>query len=468
MNASEAKTINSFKDSVLSVITKPYYSMMGEIEDPNLVAWIETFVVSALMMGLSWLVNPDDILFLQHDFPWFILAPLFLSLRHGFMFGFVSALLFVAVTVLIWRMGWAVGHDFSATVILGLLIVTSLAGEFSDFWQRRLGKVEVESAQRDRRMEEFTRSYHLLRVSHDQLIEKLAGASVSLRQTIANMRQEMLDTEYGSDPLESEAERILALFRRYGAVQSASLHRVIDGELETQSLGRLGAVPEGLDVLGHSEIVQESLETKEMISVLSEDNGAPRYVDGNILAVVPVGDLSGKLWAMLVIYRIPFLKFTEDNLSLIAVMASYLGDLLSELTLELKDEKDHRADFYTEVKLSVRYARLYGMSAKLVSIELPKGYPDAFETLFSFRRSLDKSLPSMNRDGNPVALWLMPFSDDFGVAGFQARINVWAKEVFPADLGSELIKFHTFDINGNVSADTIMEQVSDTCNLADS
>ncbi|MBL4759999.1 MAG: hypothetical protein JKY80_03985, partial [Mariprofundaceae bacterium] len=448
MNMSEDKTINSFKDSVLSVVAKPYHKMIGEIEDPNLVAWIETFVVSSLMMGLSWLINPDDILFLQHDFPWFILAPLFLALRHGFMFGFVSALLFVALTVLIWRMGWAVEHDFSTTVILGLLIVTSLAGEFSDFWQRRLGKVEIESAQRDRRMEEFTRSYHLLRVSHDQLIEKLAGASVSLRQTIANMRQEMLDTEYGSDPLESEAERILALFRRYGAVQSASLYRVIDGQLEVQPLGRLGAVPEGRDVLGRSEIVRESLETKEMISVLSEENGAPRYVDGNILAVVPVGDLSGKLWAALVIYRIPFLKFTEDNLSLIAVMASYLGDLLSELTLELKSDRDHWVDFYTEVKLSVRYARLYGMSAKLVSIELPKGYPDAFDTLLSFRRSLDKSLPRMNRDGAQVALWLMPFSDDFSVAGFQARINVWAKEVFPADLGNELVKFHTFDING--------------------
>lgn len=468
MNTSETKTIKSFKDSVLSVVTTPYHKIIGEIEDPNLVAWIETFIVSVLMAGLSWLLNPDNILFLEQDFPWFILAPVFLALRHGFMFGFVSALFFVALTQLIWRMGWVVEHDFSTTVILGLLIVTSLAGEFSDFWQRRLGKVEVESEQRDRRMKEFTRSYHLLRASHDQLIEKLAGASVSLRQTIANMRQEMLDTEYGNEPLEAEAERILALFRRYGAVQSASLHRVIDGQLEVQSLGRLGAVPEGLDILDRSEIVRESLETKEMISVLSEESGAPRYVDGNILAVVPAGDLSGKLWAVLVIYRIPFLKFTEDNLSLIAVMASYLGDLLSELTLELKGDRDHLVDFYTEVKLSVRYARLYGMRAKLLSIELPPGYPDAFETLFSLRRSLDKSLPRVNRDGAQVALWLMPFSDDFTAAGFQARINIWAKEFFPAGLGNELVKFHTFDINGNDSADRIMEQMTDACNLADS
>jgi len=466
-NISETESIKSFKDSFLSFLAIPYRRIVGEMEDPSLVAWIETFIVSALMIIFSWLVNSDDILFLHQDFPWFVLAPMFLALRHGFMFGFVSALMFIGWTALIWRMGGTVDHDFSPTVILGLLLVTSLAGEFSDFWQRRLGKVEVESSQRDRRMEEFTRSYHLLRVSHDQLVERLAGSSVSLRQTMSNMRQEMLDTEYGSEPLDGEAERILALFRRYGAVQSASLHRVQNGELE-QTLGRLGAVPDDMERLSQSDIVRESLETKEMITVLAEENGAPRYVDGDILAVVPVGDLSGKLWAVLVIYRIPFLKFTEDNLSLIAVMASYLGDLLSELHLEMKSPQDNQEDFFTEVKLAVRYARLYGMHAKLVTIELPKGYPEAFETLLSFRRSLDKSLPRENRDGVDIALWLMPFSDDFAVAGFQARINVWAKTIFSADLGDELVKFHTFDINGDHSVEVIMEQVTHACNLSNS
>jgi len=468
MHVSETEHIKSFKESVLRLLFTRYRMLIGGIEDPNMVAWIETFIVSALTIGLSWLINSNDILFLQHDFPWIVLAPLFLALRHGFMFGFVSALFFIGLTVLMWRMGLGTKHDFSTTSMLGLLIVTVLAGEFSDFWQRRLGRVEVESAQRDRRMAEFTRSYHLLTVSHDQLVERLAGSSVSLRQTIANMRQEMLDTEYGNEPLSSEAKRILALFRRYGAVQSASLHRVVEGQLEVQSLGRLGAVSENMQSLRDSDIIRESLVAKEMISVLAEDNGAPRYVDGNILAVVPVGDLSGKLWAMLVIYRIPFLKFTEDNLSLIAVMASYLGDLLSELALEMQSEQENRIDFHTEIKLAVRYARLYGMSGKLVTVELPKGQSEYFSTLLSFKRSLDKVSVRVNQDGDEVALWLMPFSDDFAVVGFQARINVWAKEVLPSDLGAELVKFHTFNINGQHSVDFIMEQAAHACNLADS
>lgn len=457
-----------FKDRASRFFAIPYRRLIEEIENPNVVGWIETFVVSACIIGFSWLINPNDILFLKQDFPWFILAPMFLALRHGFMFGFVSALLFIGLTVLIWRMGWIEGYDFSTTVLLGLLISTSLAGEFSDFWQRRLGKVEVENEQRNRRLQEFTRSYHLLRVSYDQVVERMAGSEVSLRQTFVNMRQEIVGSGRDSDPLVVEAERILALFRRFAAVQAASLHRVNGEGVEVQALGRLGAVPEDVTRLSDSGIVSESLQTQRMITVLAEENGAPRYVDGNILAVAPIGDLSGKLWAMLVIYRIPFLKFTEDNLSLIALMASYLGDLLSELQLEMRDERAHELDFYEELKLSVRYARLYGVSAKLVTITLPKGYPEMFEKLLSLRRSLDKTSSRYTQDGAPVALWLMPFSDDFAVAGFQARINIWAKEVFPDDLGGELVTFHTFDINGKDGVDVIMGQVIDACSLADS
>lgn len=466
MSMSEVENVKSKKASLFSILATPYRKLLGEIEDPSLVAWTETFIVSGFIIVFSWLVNPDDMLFLQQDFPWILMAPLFLALRHGFMFGFVSALVFIALAVLMWRMGWVAEEDFSTSVILGMLMVTSLAGEFSDFWQRRLARVEIEDAQRNRRVEEFTRSYHLLRVSHDQLVERLAGSSVSLRQAIASMRQEMLNVE--SDPLLTEAERVLALFRRYGAVQSASLHLVKNSELDVQALGRLGAVPEGMNVLSQSEIVREALLNNEMITVLAEENGSPRYVDGNILAVVPVSDLSGKIWAMLVIYRIPFLRFTEDNLSLIAVMASYLGDLLSELNVKLQSEESIRLDFHTELKRSIRYARLYGIHAKLVSIQLPKGHPEAFEMLLSLCRSLDKTSTRLNQEGESVALWLMPFSDEFAVAGFQARINLWFKEAFPEVVDSELVQFHAFDINGNNNIDVVMEQVEYACHLSDS
>ncbi|MDX8389570.1 MAG: PelD GGDEF domain-containing protein [Mariprofundaceae bacterium] len=433
------------------------------VEEPNRVGWIETLFVSLLALAIAWFASPSDPLLLQKSFPWLLFAPLFLALRHGFAFGFTSALFFLVVAIVVWRLQVHEDNVFPSTTMLGFLIATVLAGEFSDHWRRRIGRVEIESEQRNRRMEEFTRSYHLLRVSHDQLVERLAGSSVSLRQAIVSIRDEMLGTREGADPLAEEAERVLALFRRYGAVQSASLHTIENGKLDAEPLGQLGAALQDFDTLHASDIINTSLLTGEMVSVLAAENGSPRYVDGNILAVAPISDYEGNARALLVIYRIPFLKFTKDNLSLIAVMGSYLGDLLLELEKERQGEEGVIADFHDELKQAIRYKRLYGISAKLVTIELPDR--SKFEELLSFRRSLDKTFPRINEDGHPVALWLMPFCDDLAVAGFQARINIWARKVLPSELSGEPVTFHVFDLSGNQSANTLMNQVNNACNL---
>jgi len=435
-------------------------------EDSNQAGWIETFAVTFLATALAGLVHPDDPFLLKEAFPWLLIAPLFLALRHGFSFGFTSALFIIAMIIVAWRFDLAGVDDFPATIVLGSLVVTMLAGEFSDLWQRRLGKMEIESEHRDRRMEEFTRSYHLLKVSHDQLVEQLAGSSVSLRQAIAAVREEMLEVSEGSDPLAAEAETILALFRRYGSVQSASLHRVTKDQLDIQPLARLGAVPEDVDALQKSSIVAESLHSGEMISVLAAENGSPRYVDGNILAVAPIRDLSGDTRAALVIYRIPFLKFNDDNLSLIAVMASYLGDLLHEMENERKSDAGTRVDFLAELTRSIEYARRFRMNARLVTIELASN--EGLEDLLGLRRSLDKVWVRYTRAGKPLLLWLMPFTDDYGVAGYQARITLWAQQRFASEFGENFVNFNVFPVTGSHNVATILDKVSHACDLVDS
>ncbi|RME52375.1 MAG: hypothetical protein D6790_18695 [Caldilineae bacterium] len=434
-------------------------------DPPQEVAWLETFAISLLAAAAAWLISPHDPFFVQAEFPWLVLPSLFLALRHGFAFGFVGALLYLALMVAGWRYGVAGLEHFPSSLALGMLVSCMLAGEFSDLWRRRLGKMALENDQRERRMEEFTRSYHLLKVSHDQLVEHLAGASVSLRQAMAAIRNEMMERDRDGDPLELEAENILALFRRYGAVQAASLHRVGKTGLDSEPLARLGAVPEGLASLETSRIVAESLDTGEMMSVLEAENGSPRYVDGNILAVTPIRDLSGRNHAALIIYRIPFLKFTRENLSLIAVMGSYLGDLLHELEHRLQPEAEARQEFLAELRRNIHFARKFALHSHLVSMELAEA--SAVEELIRQRRSLDKVWLRRNRQGRPVLLWLMPFTDSYGVAGFQARIQVWAQQRFASEFSDDLLRIRVFPISGRHGAATVMEKLVHACDLAE-
>jgi len=436
----------------------------GSSEFSGRAGWIETFTVSLVTIAVAWLVRPEDPFLIRADFPWLLVASLFLSLRHGFAFGFSSALFFIAAMVISWRYGWIELEQFPSTLVLGSLVVTMLGGEFSDLWQRRLGRIEIESGQRDRRMEEFTRSYHLLKVSHDQLVEQLAGSSVSMRQAIAGLREEMAGAEQGSDPLEAEAETILALFRRYGAVQSASLHRVVEGKPDIHPLGRLGAVPEDVEALRKSVMIAECLQHGEMVTVLASENGSPRYVDGNILAVVPIYDQSGYIRGLLVIYRIPFLKFTRENLGLIAVMGGYLGDLLTDLEQSLKSPNEIRDDFLSELNRTIKYVDRFGINAKLLAIEVEQ--PDTLNDLISQRRSLDRIWTCRNRTGKEIVLWLMPFTDDYGLAGFQARINLWARTRDESGDENNLIHPHIFPLTGKQDVDEVMTRVGDACDIA--
>ena len=59
---------------------------------------------------------------------------------------------------------------------VGLLIVGMLAGEFSDLWKRRLQGLETEQEQLRRRFDGFARTYQALRLSHDLLESRVAGA----------------------------------------------------------------------------------------------------------------------------------------------------------------------------------------------------------------------------------------------------------------------------------------------------
>ena len=59
---------------------------------------------------------------------------------------------------------------------VGLLIVGMVAGEFSDLWKRRLQGLETEQEQLRRRFDGFARTYQALRLSHDLLESRVAGA----------------------------------------------------------------------------------------------------------------------------------------------------------------------------------------------------------------------------------------------------------------------------------------------------
>ena len=66
-------------------------------------SWVETPLLTALVLGVCYWLHPADPLFLQ-GFPWPILAPLLLAVRYGFLQGACSAALLVLVAYVMHRL----------------------------------------------------------------------------------------------------------------------------------------------------------------------------------------------------------------------------------------------------------------------------------------------------------------------------------------------------------------------------
>jgi len=434
---------------------------MFDRSDNSHTAWFETLVVSSTAPVVGWLLSSDDPLFLNADFPWLLLPPLFVALRHGFAFGVTSCLGFILVLTLCWRYELTGLEDYPSTLVIGMMVITMLAGEFSDYWQRRLKKELLENIQRAERMESFTLSYHLLRISYNHLVEQLAGSSVSLRQAVQALHVEMLDLDEHADVLTIKADRMLQLFRLYGSVQTASLHSVKSGSIESVPLARLGEVLVAEETLPNCDIINAALKNGEMVSVLTAENGAPRYVDGHILAVVPFSDHLLKCQAVMVIYRLPFLEFNDSNLRLIAVMADCISLLFRNL--EQGSGKHASMNFLNQLQLCLHHLHTYDIQSRLLGITI-KGSLD-MNNLLSQSRNQDEVWLRIKDDGSSVLLWLMPFSDDHSIENFQNRITLW-QEQSDSEKEKSYIEFQLFPMTRSDSVKTIMKKIEHSYGLA--
>ena len=184
-----------------------------------------------------------------------------------------------------------------------------LAGEFCDKWGRRIEFLSSASRYCRHRLDEFTRSYHLLKVSHDRLEHALVGKARSLRGAILAMRNQLFRAKSNDTTLAAVGNTVLELFSTYGWARVVSLFEVdSQGSLVYPACSTLGKGPEiaPLDV-----IVGEALTSRKMASVYFDPDGAgeKRLPKSTILAAIPLVDVQGRIWGIVAVQDMPFVSF---------------------------------------------------------------------------------------------------------------------------------------------------------------
>lgn len=429
-------------------------------------AWLETPLLTALVLGLCYWLHPADPLFLQ-GFPWPILAPLLLAVRYGFLQGACSAALLVLAALVLHRLGTPGYVQLPGSFIVGVLVSSMVVGEFRDLWGRRLERLQTANEYRQYRLDEFTRAYHVLRSSHERLEQRVAGSDTSLRSTLLLLRRQLQDKSEG-DLLAQMAPSLLGVLGQYGSFNAAALFAVQDGEAQLQrplaEVGEPGQVP------ADDLLLTLCLQRGEVVSVRDSylETGREEQVSA-LQACIPLLSVDGQVLAVVAVHSMPFFAFNERTFTLLALLGGHMADLLQTPRQLLRPDDAEARRFSQQLRRARRDAAEHDLPGSLAFVELPADSEKLQKLLVESQRGLDLQVLVPRANGGDGLLVLMPLTDQDGSRGYRQRLDRMVQERFEnASTLSELgVVIHNFEIRQQQSDSALADFLYKECGLND-
>jgi hypothetical protein len=401
--------------------------------------WFETLVITIGGFALAHWVNPGNPLHVGAQFPWIWLAPILIALRYGVAPGVASVVVLLLGWLLFRELNLLTLREFPKLAFLGAFLVTLLCAEFAGHWQNRLRHLESTNAYGEERLQELTRKYFLLHLSHDRLYQNLIAKPVTLQDSLLRLRRLM--AEEATAPERSAAklpglQPMLTLLTQICSLSRAAVYPIEGDTVLPQPLATVGNMTE-LDVA--DPLITYALEKRSAAHINME--GIERAAPGRYLIAVPLSDLSGEWLAMLAVERLPFFAYTQENLQILLAMVSYYADGLvagRAIAEVQRDYPDCPMDFIDVLARVIHVRDHAGLHSSLVAMRF-SATEIGRETLNAIRRT-QRALDVewyRERDGAIERILLMPMAEKSGVEGYVARTESLVQQKFNKPL-SEL------------------------------
>lgn len=429
---------------------------------------LETVLLTLALPIVGLLLHRQDPLFLDSGFTWLIIAPLLAGIRYGFVYGFSSAL-FTVLLMGLDQYGWLVSGasetSFDTAYAVGVILIGMIAGEVADVWQRRLIQMSLLNTAQATRLEEFVRHYHLLRVSHDQLAERLAAKPHTLRDSLLQLSKRFGRLSPAEDFLERYAGEILSFIGVHGKVQQSALYRVTDdSKLDSVVLESFGGAPAAPVSTDHP-MMRACLQQRQMICLKSEMTQHVQGDQDSLLAVIPLIDVNDRIWAVLAITEMPFIDYHRGQLHLLSVLGAHVGDLIrAARERRLSNEQTAHSRFTELLKRWVRHAQRHKLHSLLITLELPDHLPDETRTninelIYGQLRALDANWVQADTSGPQQIHILLPLTDKQGAQPYRQRIVDMLHERYGIDAAGNDFSFQYQLIDGTRPASALLPAV---------
>jgi len=370
-------------------------------------------------------VFSNDPLGLNAGFPWLAALPVVFAARYGSGWGISCGIIAALMCAYPWA---AYEGQTSALVVLavGTVILCVVVGDSATAWRRRSGQAEAENQYLRHRLKEFSNDYHVLKVSHGQLEEYMAGQRLSLRSALQQLQPVLSSSD---DGLKAGSE-LMAVFAQFCSVQIAGLYPIENGaQLNVEPVathGDMVALPKD------DPLLSLAIEERKLVSVKVESL-ANDANESELLAVVPLVDAQGQLHGVLAIKDMHFMAFQQDNLNILALLGGYIGDML---TRSRGQSQSNTGLFSAELDTALRFARSHSVQSTLVCIRLIEH--NQSEAVLDFItgsiRSLDSAWMPPEDYATPSAAVLLPLMTEMQSEAYLLRLRSAVQEKFETDL----------------------------------
>jgi hypothetical protein len=393
-------------------------------------AYIETIIIVSIYLLVGYAINPDDICILDGEISYILILLAIITLFHGFENGMLTlAILAMAI--------WLTYPLFQYVEFLVALLMTMIFSEFHYYWTQKIKNAEINAEYRGTKLDELSKAFYSLKISHDQLEKNYVIKPMSIRNSIEYIitkHQEIDNNQEIEDKKQAYYKNFLLLLEKSFNVSSAAIIYKLDDDSreyinEKNSKIVLNSKTEAIDIdtLFGDHLVDKSIERGTAIYISDAVGEPTTNTDSNspYLAAIPAMN-KGKATAVLVVKKMPFMSFNREVLTSISILLEYFSVEIHKKDLlcvkeELRVIKDEvfRFEYY-------RLKNLYD-NYKVNSINLVLRIDNElqairiYEKIEKMLRSLDLVTMVQENDLYYITL-LFPLHDKAAALGYLNRL----------------------------------------------
>lgn len=405
--------------------------------------WVESTLITLLILLFCYLFNPSNPLYFHEIFPWPWLAGIIVVLQYGFGPGMLSVFIILVAVLQFQSLGGLSVVDFQNYILSGMTLLLTCA-MFSASWLRRMLNAEELLVYTNERLNSLSRSYYMLRISYDYLEQNVITKPYTLRMVLENLQLKSV-AEQGEITNEI-AYRFLQVVAQYCSINSLAMYLYNKKKLETQAIAEIG--PVGILDLD-DPLIRQSMEKRDICYV-----SVNQFKDANecqYLVSIPMQTSDGLCLGFIVIKDISFWTINNETLTILSILTSYFIEEVSfskNDLLFLKAYPHCPSDFAKQLNKLTYLKHKLSVDSSLCAVLVSKDL-EAFSVIDNLKRErrFINSIWELSVGDESILITLLPFTNSTGVYGFVTRITNFLTSTLGLSYTPEQIKIRTMQID---------------------